>query len=441
MIKGVALLLAVSMISSGVLAYGAVDDQVRIGILLPHTGSLHSSGVVMQAATDIAIADFNTYLQENDISWRLVAVSEDTGTDPNQTLSKIKEMHKDGIDIIIGPGGSGQLASVMNFADQNNILIVSPGSTAPSLAIADDTIYRTVPDDTSQGAAFGAIMWHDDIRATVPIWRGDVYGDDLVVATVADFTERGGVTHQGVRYDPASVNFDEYISELSSIIRDVAAEHGWGHTAVMVIAFDEIRDLLLTASESDILRDVRWVSNEPVIQSGVESDIILSEFAADVRLVTIQQFFNLTERGGLVQDMLTEQFGTAPTVFAYPAYDAVWLVGLSVLKAGDTNPDSLRDVIHDVAMSGINGTLSSTALNSAGDLERSQVNFEARTPIDGEWILGQTYHGLTDTVISECQIEVIVSIKSGFDIISDTLTYRCDEYHMPGYVSEHAHQR
>lgn len=407
------------------MAHASIPDQVQIGILLPHTGSLHSSGVHMQAAADIAVADFNAYLEENDIRWRLIAVSEDTGTDPDQTLAKVKKLHEGGIDIIIGPGGSRQLASVMNYANENNMLVISPGSTAPSLAISDDAIYRTVPDDLTQGRAFGAIMWHDDIRAIVPIWRGDVYGDDLVAETVADFIERGGVAYQGVRYDPASEVFDERIMELASVMDGVVAEHGAGHTAVLVVAFDEVLDLLQDASRVDILRDVRWVSNEPVIQSGVEYDATLSKFAADVGLVTIQQFFNLTERGYAVRDTLTEQFAATPTVFAYPSYDAVWLAGMSMLETGDINPTSLRSVIHDVAMSGINGTLGSTVLNEAGDLEESQANFEARTPVDGKWILGYKYYGSNDTVVSECQIEVIIKIKNGFSIISDTLTYPC----------------
>ena len=430
----VVFLLAVLGVVSVGMAHASLPDNVQIGILLPHTGSLHSSGVLMQAAMDMAVADFNAYLEENDIRWRIMAVSEDTGTDPDTTLEKIKKLHDGGINIIIGPGGSGQLASIMNYTNENNMLVISPGSTAPSLAISDDAIYRTVSDDLTQGRAFGAIMWHDDIRAIVPIWRGDVYGDDLVGAAVADFVERGGVAYPGVRYDASSGAFDESISELASVIDGVVAEHGAGHTAVLVVAFDEVVDLLRAASGVDILRDVRWVSNEPAIQSGVQYDMALSEFVTDARLVTIQQFFSLTERGYSIQATLTERFGATPTVFVYPAYDAVWLAGLSVLEAGDTNPANLRRVIHDVAASGINGTLDSTVLNEAGDLEKSQVNFEARALIGDKWVPGYKYYGSIDTVVSECQVEVIIKIQNGFSIISDTLTYPCSDDDTGTYV-------
>ncbi len=53
-----------------------------------------------------------------------------------------------GIKLIIGPMGSGEVANIRNYVTQNQIIIISPSSTAmtePKLIIMDEPIAGVAP--------------------------------------------------------------------------------------------------------------------------------------------------------------------------------------------------------------------------------------------------------------------------------------------------------
>ena len=96
---------------------------------------------------------------------------------------------------------------IKDYADKNGIILISPSSTAPSLATAGDNLFRFVPDDSHQAQAISRLMWNDGIRVVVPFWRTDIYGNDLVKATKQSVHELGGRVANGVGYTPNTGDF------------------------------------------------------------------------------------------------------------------------------------------------------------------------------------------------------------------------------------------
>ena len=64
------------------------------------------------------------------------------------------------------------------FADAHNILVISQGSTASSLAIPGDNILWFCPNDRSEAEALVALLQHDGIRAIVR------FGGTMLATTV-----------------------------------------------------------------------------------------------------------------------------------------------------------------------------------------------------------------------------------------------------------------
>jgi ABC-type branched-subunit amino acid transport system substrate-binding protein len=111
------------------------------------------------------------------------------------------------IKIIIGPATSAELKATQEYANTNGILLISPSSTAPSLSIAGNNVFRFVPDDTHQAQAISKLMWDDGIRVVIPFWRTDVYGNDFVKAMKHSLQELGGRVDNGVGYIPTTGDF------------------------------------------------------------------------------------------------------------------------------------------------------------------------------------------------------------------------------------------
>ncbi len=337
------------------------SGRVEVGVLYPAGGEA--------AGTLLGAGDFNAFLRGINAGWEMVPVTEDPGDDPDGALDAVRRLHARGVDIILGPGTSADAARIKPYADANGMMIVSCCSTAPSLAIPGDSVHRLFLDDSKQGSAVGSLLESEGVGAVVPIWRGDIYGDDLAGSVRDEFGSRGGITGDGVRYDPGAADPSGAVSALAGEVREMVDLHGAGRVAVFVAAFDdEAVRIILEASGWDVLDDVRWFGSESLTRGpGITGDKAARGFAAVVNLTSMQIAEDPGEVYESVRARIAGELGTDPTAFAYQAYDAAWLVGLSILQAGSADAASVKSVFHEVA-SDYDGTLGPTVLNEAGDL-------------------------------------------------------------------------
>src|SRR5204862_46395 len=117
----------------------------------------------------------------------------DTQHEPSKALEAIKDLDRRGAQIIIGPQTSSEVAMIKPYADAHNILVISQGSTASSLAIPGDNIFSLCPDDLLEAEAIVALMLHDGIINIVPLWRNDAGNNGLHDSVKAQIEARTGI--------------------------------------------------------------------------------------------------------------------------------------------------------------------------------------------------------------------------------------------------------
>ena len=373
-----------------------LSGEVDVGVLYPLTGRLSSKGAENLAGTQLGVEDFNAFLREMNAGWEMVISVEDSETDPNAALEKAQALHARGVSIIIGPETSGSTTQVKPYADTNDMMLISCCSTAPSLAIAGDSVYRLVPDDSKQGVAVGKLLDSNGIEAVVPIWRGDAYGDGLRDAAKADFESRGGTVSDGIRYTPDAVEFSGEVAALADQVQMMVDEYGADQVAVFMISFDESVQLVQGSANYDILGDVRWFGSESLTKgTPLTDDRIAREFVNTVQFTSMQIAENRGEVYERVTNHILDTYGNLPTTFVYQAYDAAWLVGLSILQAGSSDAAAVKSVFHDVAAD-YSGALGATTLNEAGDLAAADY---AIWSISGDtWVEIGKYSLLDDAI-------------------------------------------
>ena len=249
-------------------------QTVTLGALLPLSGASSSLGESEDAAIKIAIKDVNEYFSKSNSNTRVGLTIEDTQTNPAISLEKLQDLASKGIRIVIGPGTSAEIQEVKDYADKNGILLVSPSSTAPSLAVPGDNIFRFVPDDTHQAQAISKKMWQDGVRVVVPMWRTDVYGNDLFNATKSNFETLGGKVVDGIGYTPrtgdfsASLNrinfmiWDQDLRSLSLKISQAVAQYGADKVGVYLVVFDEVVPIFIEAQNQPVLSMVKWYGSD-----------------------------------------------------------------------------------------------------------------------------------------------------------------------------------
>src|SRR5207244_7596649 len=181
--------------------------EFKIGVLVSLTGSWNSLGQNTVAALQLANEQLQAAATAEHGGYRFHLFVRDTRLDPAKALAAIEDLDKRGVKIVIGPQSSSEVAMIKPYADAHNILVISQGSTASSLAIADNNIFRFCPNDMREAEAVVALMWHDGIRTIVPLWRNDAGNNGLHDSVTADFEKLGGTVATGYQYQRTTIVF------------------------------------------------------------------------------------------------------------------------------------------------------------------------------------------------------------------------------------------
>ncbi len=374
---------------------GGIPGVVNIGMLLPATGDIASHGEDSIIASRLGVEDFNAYLRDAGETWQMNLVGEDTQTDPIIALEKIQSLNSKGIKLILGTETSAELINVKSYADSNDMLLISPSSTTPKLAIRDN-IFRLVPDDTIQSRVIAQLLEHDGIRVLVPVYRGDVWGDGLYESARESFEGLGGTVDDGIRYNPEVAVFSTEASLLSGIVDGYLEEYSAGEVAVLAIGFSEMVHLLNSADPYDTLHKVGWYgSTGSANDDAITRDRIASGFASDVTFVAGQFSASKSETYERVRSHLIDAIGSPPNTYAYSSYDSVWLLGLSILEKQTLDADILADAIPGTAQK-YAGAIGAIELNEYGDLAIS--DYELFTVSDGRWVTYGYYDSSSNSI-------------------------------------------
>ena len=373
--------------------------DISIGTLLPLTGDLSSQGENYKAATEMAALDFNKYLKSNNAEWSLNLVHEDSGTNPVIALQKLTSLNAKNIHMVVGPSSSGEIRNIIGYANSNGIIIFSQGSTAPSLAIPGDNVFRLTPDDSKQGPAIATLLDHNGIDAVIQIVRADAWGDGLSKSIEDAFTSDTQNTIQTIRYNPESPEFSVTTSLLAKLVQEEIAIHSIENVGVMAIGFAETLQFMQSASEHEILDDVLWFGTDGVTkETKITNDPIASKFANKVQFTTTLLTVNDNDIRRDLDDRFISQLGATPKSYAYSAYDIVWIFGLAMEKADSNNVDKIIPIIPDIA-AGYNGAIGNARLNEAGDLDTS--DYDVWKVIDSKWVTIGHYDSSINSIIQE----------------------------------------
>jgi len=232
----------------------------------------------------------------------------DTQTNPEKTLEALKELQAEGVRIFVGPEDSQSLSYVREYANESGLILISCASTAPSLAIANDTTFRLVSDDASLARLLTAVMQRDGIRVLIPLARDGVWADGMLNATRKEFEEKGGVMREAVRYDPGSTNFSRKLDLLRSEVRHLARDNA-----------------TVFAAGDPVLSQVRWYGND-LTASALIRDKKASEFATSTRFLFPMYGAGGSPKFEQIKRAVWNETGEEASSLAINDYDALWLI-------------------------------------------------------------------------------------------------------------------
>jgi branched-chain amino acid transport system substrate-binding protein len=215
-----------SLVLAGCGGGGTASGPLKIGSLLPETGSLAFLGPPEFAGVDLAVADINAaggVLGEN-----IEHIRGDSGDTSTDIAQQTADSHiSAGVSAIVGAASSGVSFTVIDKIAGAGIVHFSPANTSPDFTnYADDGYYfRSAPSDTFQGAVLGQLMAKEGAKNVAILNLDDAYGNGLAKYAMAAFTG----TSTNIVYNPQASDFSADVAKAKAAKPD----------AIAIIGFDE----------------------------------------------------------------------------------------------------------------------------------------------------------------------------------------------------------
>jgi branched-chain amino acid transport system substrate-binding protein len=337
---------------------------VYIGAALPLTGGLQTYGIGAKNAVELAVEDANKMCP----NFEFKLLVEDTGTDPQQALQKLQTLYAKGAKLIVGPMSSREASALKSFADQNKILIFSPSSTSPLLAIPGDWVYRIVPTDFAQAMAIADLLRYLGVKRAVIIYRNDAWGVGLSNAIVNETKKLGIQIAASEGYDPDPKAFPTAVPE---VIRKLSARLGQPgpDAAIIFVTFEDDGIAAVQAAAQDpVLSKVRWIGTDGFAYSEAMIKQVGKEMAANKMLGTVVAPDPNDPKYQQFKQAYKARYGKDPVAYDPYSYDAAMMLAQIVCSIGTDDPVKVRETLEQWSKEGkYQGATGKVYLDAAGD--------------------------------------------------------------------------
>lgn len=314
---------------------------LKIGTLLPETGSLAFLGPPEFAAVDVAIKEVNA--AGGVLGNPVTHVRGDSGDDKTDTANQTVDRELgQGVQAIIGAAASGVTKLVIDKITGAGVVVFSPANTSDEFTCWPDKglYFRTAPPDSLQAQALAALMAADGAQRISILARNDPYGSGLADNTVQTLLDAGIPQNQiqKIIYDPNATSYNTEIDNVRVFNPD----------AIAVIGFDESKKILTRMSEVQIgpgrkrvygtdgnTGNALGVGLPPGLLNGMKGTTPLTKLSPDFE-----------------QRLRVENPGLIDTNYAGEAYDAVMIIALAAEQAKSTKGVDMAADINGITKDG-----------------------------------------------------------------------------------------
>lgn len=327
------------------------DLTLKLGTVLPQTGSLAFLGPPEEAGVLLAVNEINEAAKGITVE---LSPGDSGDTDNKAYETTVPRLQNEGVSAMIGAAASGVTKLFLDSNVSEGIITFSPANTSPDFTTwEDDNLYwRTAPSDLLQGEVLANKIAEDGKSTIGIIYINDAYGTGLRNVVKEVFESTGGTVVAESSFNTGDTSFDAQVAT-------VAAENP---DAIVAITFDEfatIAPLLVNAGQD--------AENFYLVDGN------LKQWGDDVS-VSLEGAQGTTP-GPVLEDDFVERLNAAWTEagnseledqsYAAESYDAAVLLALGALAANDVSGTAIAGKLQEVSGGSGDGTACTTFADCA----------------------------------------------------------------------------
>jgi branched-chain amino acid transport system substrate-binding protein len=320
----------------------SAQAPVKIGALVPLTGSLAEFGPQFRRSAELAINHF----KEAGLGLTLVVADSETSAIPAVAAAR-KLVNVDQVPVVLGAAASGVTVPVAESVTiPGKVVQISNASTSPLITVlpadqGQDYLFRTCPSDALQGVVLGMLAKEQGFRTAAVMYVNNPYGQGLAEQFKKSFEHRGGKVSAMVPHDEKSA--PTYVAELKK------ATAGKPDVLVAISYPGHATIYLREAIEQGFIKTFLFVDgtkSEEIIKAVGAKNLEGMEGTAPGSALTNGYNVFVAEYG--------KAYGEVPPLpFMTNMYDAAAVAGLAIKKAMvdgvATSGTAIRDRLRMVA--------------------------------------------------------------------------------------------
>jgi branched-chain amino acid transport system substrate-binding protein len=303
----------------------AQSNKLRIGIMLPYTGTFGQIGFNIENGFRLAIDQQGGRLGGREIEWFKV----DDESEPSKGIENANKLVlRDKVDVLLGTVHSGVQMGIQKVARESGVLNLIPnaGIHAATRSLCAPNVFRTSFSNSQPTRALGAAMVAKGHKKAVWITWKYAAGDEAFEGFKESYTAAGGTIVKELGLPFPQVEFQALLTEIAALKPDAVACFFAGGAAAKFM-----KDYAAAGLKGKI----------PLYGSGFLTEGVLDAAgpAADGVTTTLHYSDSLdTPRNQKFRLDYVKVFKSQPDVYAVQGYDAGLLLiqGANAVK-GDLN--------------------------------------------------------------------------------------------------------
>ena len=376
----------------------AASPAVRIdpdpGRPLLDIGILAEAGAAgggVSAAAALAAERFNERQGSTPAALIVNATAYDAGATAAAAAEALRAAHSSGAgpSVYVGPSTDRGLHAAMPYADANGIVLVSAGSTAPSLAVGGDRTFRLLPSDRLEAEALARHAGAAGAEFMHAVLEDATYGAPSASGSLEDESlppPQGAFAHgfdEALSYSavpslsgtiPMGGAAGSYEAAAAAVALDAAVRSGGTPAAVVYLGSpDGLAALADSSAGYAALSSAAWFASSLSAGSSLlAGGGTAAGFAAQAGLSAAQWSVPAGDLTREIDSLLPPGADATARHRAYAAYDAVTILGTAAAAASGSRGDppgaaAVADGLPGTAAA-YTGALGDIALDYAGDL-------------------------------------------------------------------------
>ena len=325
----------------------AESTVIKLGGIGPLTGSYANYGVSVNQGAQIAVEEINA---AGGIAGKQIELQfQDSQGDPESAVNAYGKLMDWGMDVSLGCVFSGETASVVAAANEDDMFLLTPSGSADVAIVGNDKAFRVCFYDSFQGVAAANYIKDNNLATEVGVfYESDL---DYSVGLYNSFVEQcgqNGITIKETQTFTSSTNTD-FSTQINALVAS-------GVKVVFIPIYAEEASTFLTQAQGKFGSDVYFfgadgldgilgkVEQDPSIANNV---LMLTPFAADSEDPAVKSFVEKYQAA----------YSATPDQFAADGYDAIYVIKAAVEKAGSTSGEALAAVMTELNVKGVTGEM------------------------------------------------------------------------------------